>query len=246
MKKAIIIGASSGIGKALAKKLSNEGYVLGLIARREHLLKDLQKELPNKTYIKKLDITDTEIATNTFFDLINEMEDVDLVIINAGVGFSASYKSWGKDNFDWEKEKITIDTNVLAFSALAIASMHFFLKRKRGHIVGVSSIASFFGNPFSPAYSASKAYVSNYLQGLENFIFKEKKDIAITNIIPGFVDTAMAQGEKVFWKAKTSLAADQIFKAIEKKKKKAYITRRWLIVVFLLKILPNFLLKRIF
>lgn len=244
MKKAIVIGASSGIGKAIAKVLSKNDYILGLVARREELLKELQKELPNKSFIKKIDITHLD-ATNLLFELIEEMNEVDLIIVNAGTGFSTSSKDWGKEIFDWSKEKVTIDTNVTGFTALTMASYHYFLKQKKGHLVGISSIAALIPNSGSPAYSASKAFVSNYLQGLAIHAYKSKLPITITDIRPGFVDTKMAQGEGVFWLASKEKAAKQIYQAIKKKKDIAYITKRWWFIALITKSLPKFLKKKL-
>jgi len=244
MKKAIIIGASSGIGKALAKELSND-YILGLVARRENLLLDLQKNLPNKSYIKKIDITKKE-ATKLFFELINEMQEVDLIIINAGIGFSTSSKDWFKDTFDWSKEKVTIDTNVFGFTAMAMASYHYFLKKRKGHLAGISSIAGLIPNPYTPAYSASKAFISSYLQSLKIHAHRTTFPITITDIRPGFVDTKMAQGENIFWVAPQKKAVCQIYKAIKKKKELAYITKKWIIIAWIIKLIPKKLFKKIF
>lgn len=244
-KKAIIIGASSGIGKALAKVLSKKGYILGLIARREELLKELQTELPNKSFIKKIDITHPN-TTTLLFKLIKEMNNVDLIIINSGTGFSTSSKDWNKEIFDWSKEKVTIDTNVTGFTAMAMASYHYFLKQKRGHLVGISSIAALAPNWKTPAYSASKAFVSTYLQGLAIHAYKSKLSITITDIKPGFVDTKMAQGKGVFWKAPKEIAAIQIYQAIKKKKSIAYITKRWRLIAWILKCMPRYIFNRFF
>lgn len=244
MKKAIVIGASSGIGKALAKILSKNGYILGLVARREELLKELQNELPNKSFIKKIDITQSN-ATNLLFELIKEMNEVDLIIVNAGTGFYTSSKDWEKEIFDWSKEKETIDTNVTGFTAMTIASYHYFLKQKKGHLVGVSSVGAFAPNSISPAYNASKSFISNYLQGLAVHAYKSKLPITITDIRPGFVDTKMAQGKYIFWKASKEVAALQIYQAIKKKKSVAYVTKRWRLIAWILKCIPRFIYKRI-
>ncbi len=244
-KKAIIIGASSGIGKALSKVLSKNGYILGLIARREELLKDIQNELPNKSFIKKIDITQPN-AADLLFDLIKEMNEVDLIIVNAGVGYSTSSKDWEKEIFDWSKEKDTIDTNVTGFTAMTMASYHYFLKQKKGHLVGISSVAALAPNSGSPAYSASKSFVSSYLQGLYVHAYKSKLPIILTDIRPGFVDTKMAQGEGIFWKASKEVAASQIYQAIKKKKSIVYITKRWRLIAWILRCIPRSIYKRFF
>ena len=86
MKKAIVVGATSGIGKELAKILAGKGYTLGLAARRRDLLRAIQKELPAKTYISGMDIRNVDEAQKGLTDLIAEMGGVDLAIISAGIG----------------------------------------------------------------------------------------------------------------------------------------------------------------
>ena len=131
------------------------------------------------------------------------------------------------------------------FTALAVVCMNYFIQRKTGHLVGISSIASIRGSDSCPAYNASKAFMSNYLEGLRVKARKSKLDISVTDIQPGFVDTAMAQGEGLFWVASPSKAANQIFRAIQQKKKRVYITKRWAIIAWLLKVLPSCLYAKI-
>ncbi len=114
-----------------------------------------------------------------------------------------------------------------------------------GHIVGVSSIIALRGSDIVPAYSASKAFMSNYLEGLRKKAFKDKSAITVTDIRPGFVDTEMAKAEQKFWVASPTQAAEQIYSAIQRKKSYAYITRRWILIGWLLKILPNWIYYRI-
>lgn len=246
MKKAIIIGASSGIGSALAKILSENGFILGLTARREDLLNELQKNLKNRSFVKKMDITKVEASIDSFYELVKEMDGVDLVIINAGIGFASSKLDWKKEKFDWTKEKITIETNVLGFTAMTMAAYQYFLKKKKGHIVGISSIAALFPHSSCPAYSASKAFMSNYLEGIKIHAYKEGAAIHVTDIKPGFVDTAMAQRDIRFWVASPERAAKQIFVKILRKKDHAYITKRWVLVALFSKLLPRFLYRKIF
>jgi len=231
MKKAIIIGATSGIGRELAKVLSADGYIVGITGRRLHLLEQLKDELSNQASIKRMDISQKS-AVDDLQKLINEMQGIDLAVISAGTG-SIDLE------LPWKKEKETIKTNVLGFAAVANVAFHHFQQKGSGHLVGISSIAGIRGGGGAPAYSASKAFVSNYLQGLRYIIEKGKHNIVVTDIQPGFVDTAMAQGEGVFWSASPQKAAAQICKAIKKKKKHAYITKRWRLIAWALKVMPN-------
>jgi len=238
MKKVIIIGATSGIGKELAKLYSLNKYEVGLVGRRTGLLEALASELQTKSYKLTLDVTKTESAIHSIEKLIQDMHGIDLIIISAGTGHL-------NDALDWNKEKETIDTNILGFSAIANTAIQYFIKKGSGHLVGISSIASIRGSNIAPAYNASKAFMSNYLEGLRIKISKKNIPITITDIQPGLVDTAMAKGDGLFWVAPPEKAARQIYKAIKKKKKKAYITKRWAIIALLLKIMPEFVYNKL-
>lgn len=237
MKKAIVIGATSGIGKELARVLSQNGYVLGITGRRNHLLHELQTELPARSFIREIDISDSAAAVDNLNDLIAEMDGVDLFVMNAGTGFV-------DQGLPWHLEKATIDVNVSGFTAMVNVAYHHCVKRGSGHLVGVSSVAAIRGGD-APAYSASKAYVSNYLQGLRYRISKMGLPIAVTDIQPGFVDTPMAKGEGLFWVASPQKAALQIYEAISKQKKHAYITRRWRVIGWALKVIPDFIYHKL-
>jgi short-subunit dehydrogenase len=233
MKIAIVIGASSGIGRELAKTLARHDYIVGVTGRRTQLLQELQAELANKCLIRTMNIADTAAAIETLSSLIAEMGGVDLVVISAGTGHSLP-------DLQWPNEKATIDTNVLGFAAIATTAFNYFVKQGHGHLVGISSIAAIRGSRHAPAYNASKAFVCNYLEGLRHMAVKSKLPIYVTDIQPGFVDTRMAQGDRIFWRASTEKTAQQIYRAIEKKKPHAYVTRRWRLIAWVLKILPNY------
>lgn len=238
MKKALVIGASSGIGRALAIIFAENGYVVGLMARRLELLETLQKEMLVPTYIDYLDISQTEDALERVSALIEKMEGVDLFIINSGVGFL-------NPELDWYKEKQTLDVNVSGFCALAGLAYKYFSMQGKGHLVGISSIGAIRGNPYAPAYNASKAFMSNYLEGLRKKAHREKLPLVITDIKPGFVDTDMAKGEGKFWVASPETAAREIYQAIANGRKHAYITRRWCLIGWLLKLMPEWLYRRV-
>jgi short-subunit dehydrogenase len=236
--KAIIIGASSGIGKELARILSVNNYIVGLAARRINLLEELQKELPGKSYIRQIDLAQFTDAGQKFRDLIAAMGGVDLVIISSGYGdFNPQLK--------WDIEKETIDVNVAGFTLIASIAFQYFMEKGSGHLVGISSVAALRGNRSDPAYSASKAYVSNYLEGLRQRAVRSRKPICITDIKPGFVKTAMSKGNNLFWISTAEKAAGQIYGAICCKKNHAYITKRWRLIAWVMKIAPDWLYNRI-
>lgn len=232
MKRAIIIGATSGIGRELAKRLAREGYALGLVGRRTELLDSLRAELPGTTvHTLTLDVAQDAEAMAALRELIARMEGLDLCVISAGVGFLNT-------DLDWDKEADTIAINVQGFAAMANVALKHFILHRKGHLVGISSVAALRGSGAAPAYNASKAFVSNYLDGLRQKVRRLKLPIAVTDVRPGFVATAMAQGSGLFWVATPEKAAKQIAEAIRLRKNRAYITRRWALIAALLKLMP--------
>ncbi len=238
MAKAIIIGATSGIGKDLADVFLREGYTVGLAGRRIQLLHELKEKYPDRIFLKRIDVSDPEQAISLFDRLIAEMRGADVVVISSGTGFL-------NKELKWTPEKETIEVNVTGFAAIANAAMRHFLSKGSGHLAGISSIAALRGSSTAPAYSASKAFVSNYLEGMRKSAVQAGKPIRVTNIQPGYVDTDMAKGEGKFWVASSQLAAEQIYDAIRKKKKHVYVTKRWRLIAWLLKILPEFIHNKI-
>ncbi len=237
-KNAIILGATSGIGKELAKLLINDGYHVLITGRRLEKLKEIQATNPEKYQIRQQDITDIKDC-GKFFDEMNSFFDkLDLVVVNSGVG-GPNYK------LTWDIDLQTINTNVLGNTRMFQLAYNYFRAQGFGHLVGVTSIASIRGNRHVPAYFASKAFQSSYLESLWMKANRSKKDISVTNIIPGYVETKMATGN-TFWKAPLDKATKQIFTAIKRKKKKAYITKRWRFVAFLLKLAPASMVNKYF
>ncbi|TPD65911.1 SDR family NAD(P)-dependent oxidoreductase [Flavobacterium microcysteis] len=237
MKKAIIIGATSGIGKELAKILSKEGYKVGLSGRRNQLLEAIQSENPQTFEILQLDVVEIETLQEKLDDLVDKLGGLDLLVISSGTGDL-------NPMLDFNIEKITIDTNITGFTFVADWAFRYFEKQHSGHLVGITSIAGLRGNRIAPSYNATKSYQINYLEGLRQKARKSKQDITVTDIRPGFVATDMAKGEGQFWVATPEKAARQIFAAICRKKRTAYITKRWGLIALLLKILPKRMYER--
>ena len=234
MKHALIIGASSGIGKELATILVENNYFVIITGRRENLLKQIQQSKPKSYAYKKQDVTNLDSCDTLFKEVKSEFKNIDLIVYSSGVG-GTNY------NLEWELEKPTLETNVLAATKIYGLSYNLFKEQGFGHLVGISSVASIRGNRHVPAYFASKAFQASYLESLWMKANRSKSEIFVTDIQPGFVDTSMAIG-KTFWMANSKKAAQQIFTAIKKRKKKAYITKRWQLVAFVLKWVPAKLL----
>lgn len=242
----LIAGGTSGIGRALCLLYIKEGRKVAVTGRREALLKELKSFCPERIFIYPSDITALNSAA-VIERAAEDMGGIEIVIICSGVGYINAELSAGP-------EADTVKTNVLGFTDFAAAAYNYFaaaLKDRggRGALAGISSVASFRGSDLAPAYYASKAYVSNYLEGLRKKAAKNKLNAKVCTVIPGFVDTSMAQGvggdDGLFWVAPVDKAARQIALAIKKGKSIAYVTRRWHLIAWLLKLMPSFLYNKI-
>lgn len=238
-KNAIVFGATSGIGEALANLLVKEGYKVLITGRRIDKLESIQALNPAQYVVKEHDITDINATNKIFEELPSIFEKIDLIIHNAGIAVP---------NFDlsWEKDLPTLETNVLGATKVYQLAYNYFKDQGYGHLVGVSSIASIRGNRQVAAYHASKAFQASYLESLWMKAKRTKKaKIDVTNILPGYVDTDIIISD-TFWMASVDKAVNQIYAAIKNKKRKAYITKRWRLIAFVLRIAPARLLMKYF
>ena len=235
-KNAVVFGATSGIGKALAGLLVDDGYTVVITGRRKQKLDEIRQGNPERFKAVQHDVTDLESTDQLFKDLKEELGTIDLVVYSSGVA-TPNY------GLDWEKQLPTLQTNVLGAVKVFDLSYRLFHEQGYGHLVGISSVAGIRGNRHVPAYFASKAFQNNYLESLWMKAKRSKADIYVTDIAPGFVDTKMALGN-TFGVAPLDKAVRQIFKAIKRKKKKAYITRRWFCIAQLMRILPAGLIMK--
>ncbi len=236
--RAVIVGASSGIGEALAEKLAPDCEVLVLTARRLERLQTIANRLGTNVQARAMDLQQTQACVETLSHIIQEHNGVDLVVLCAGTGEL-------NPALEWSLEAPTIAVNVTGCAALAGVSMRHFAQKDQGHLVGISSIAALRGSGRAPAYNASKAFLSSYLEGMRQWARQRGcKNIVVTDIQPGFVDTAMAKGEGLFWVAPARVAAQQIYRDIQRKRRRAYVTRRWRLLAWVFQLIPGFLYER--
>ena len=231
MKNAIIIGATSGIGKELARLLVDDGFKVGITGRRTELLESLKSENPDSYFIKTFDVKDTKTAEEKLEELSSELGGLDLVILSSGTGEI-------NENLNFGIEFRTIETNVIGWTFIADWVFKYFEKQKHGHLAAISSIGGLRGNSQSTSYNATKAYQINYLEGLRQKATKLKEQIFVTDIRPGLVNTEMAKGEGLFWVMPVEKTARQIYMSIKKKKKIAYVTKRWKLIASIMKRIP--------
>jgi len=234
----IIIGATSGIGRALFEKYATNGNRIGIVGRRTHLLDELYQEHPDTTITATADITKQDEIARAIDILYSELKHIDLAIVCSGTGdINAS--------LDYAVERPTIDTNVMGWTFVVDTLYNIFEQQGHGHLVSITSAGGLRGEPMAPAYSASKAYQINYMEALRKKAYKSGNHIHITDIRPGLVNTAMAKGEGLFWVMSVEKVASQIITAIRKKMSKAYVTKRWNILAIINKNLPYALYKRL-
>ena len=182
MKRAIVIGASSGIGQEVAMLLMKEGWTVGVAARREDKLKAL-----GAAAFEPIDVT-KEDATERLQSLISRLGGMDLFFYASGIG---------KQNRELEEdiELATMQTNGLGFTRMIGEAYRYFAKQGHGHIAAITSIAGTKGLGPSPSYSATKAMQNVYLQALEQQANARGLNIHFTDIRPGFVDTPLLTGD---------------------------------------------------
>lgn len=237
-QKVIIVGATTGIGRKLAELYIQKGFKVGVTGRKLNLLNEIKEQYPEQSEYECFDVTKDENIAR-LDSLVNKLGGLDILIISSG---------WGKpsEKLDWGIDKKITDTNVNGFVEIANWAFSYFVQQGHGQLVTISSVAANRGSSYSPAYAASKSFQSSYFEGLAIKARRLKKKISITCIEPGFVNTKMAHGgDKMFWVVPVEKAARQIIRGIERKKRKVYISRRWWLIVKLMKWAPYWLYKRI-
>lgn len=212
-KRAIIVGASSGIGREVARLLLREGYDIGIAARREDRLTTLKEEMAAEGNVEVLPIDITaDDATERLEQLIQRLGGMDLYFHASGIG---------KQNRELEPdtELQTVQTNALGFIRMIGAAYRYFAEQGSGHIAAITSIAGTKGLGPAPAYSATKAMQANYLEALEQQARNRKLRIYFTDIRPGFVDTDLLSGDFRYpMMLKPEKVARQIVRAIRRKR----------------------------
>lgn len=181
-KRAIVMGASSGIGLEVAKLLMAQGWKVGVAARRIEQMKDL-----GAAAVERIDVTADE-ATEGLQRLITKLGGMDLYFHASGIG--KQNRELGEDI-----ELATLLTNGVGFTRMIGEAYRYFVKQGSGHIAAITSIAGTKGLGPAPSYSATKAMQNVYLQALEQQARSRGLDIVFTDVRPGFVDTALLAGD---------------------------------------------------
>ena len=236
-KNAIIVGASSGIGMEVAKVLLSDGWQLGIAARREDKLLELKAMAPERIKVMAIDVTQPD-AGERLLCLIDELGGMDLYFHASGIGRQ-------NRNLKADIELRTMDTNAVGFTRMIGTAYRYFAQRGEGHIAAITSIAGTKGLGPAPAYSATKALQATYLQALEQQSRQSGLRIRFTDIRPGFVDTALLNGDfKYPMLLQPAAVARDIVGSIYKRRHVRIIDLRYRILTFFWRLIPNWLWRR--
>src|SRR5262245_52356584 len=240
-KVVYITGASSGIGHAMAIEFSRSGARVGVLARREDRLRQLCEEIRAAGGIAEhaiADATDRAATHSALRALAERLGPCDVLVANAGVGASNSAA-----HLNVGDAESALRTNLLGPIYAIEAVLPEMLARRSGHLVGISSVASFKGLPGAAAYCASKAGLNAYLESLR--ITLRSKKIAVTTICPGFIRTDMtAKNTKMIWVLEPDVAARKIVRAIARRKKVYSFPKRMRWLIELTRWLPDKFMAR--
>ena len=188
MRAAIVIGATSGIGRAVAVRLAAAGYRVGIAGRREELLRELAQTDPDRYETEVLDVEDTGVCER-LEKLAERLGSPELILFCAGTGEL-------NDALDYRLEEATNWVNVSGFTRVMDWAYRYFEQRGGGCLAAITSVMGLRGSRTAPSYAASKAYQINYLEGLRQKAFHQKLPIRIVDLRPGSVRTAYLQGDR--------------------------------------------------
>jgi short-subunit dehydrogenase len=242
-KRAILVGASSGIGAALARRLAHEGYTVACLARRADLLQVLCDDINQASGETRAvpythDTTNYKVIPQLFKDIVTDFGGLDLFVYCAGISLPV-----GLNNFDFEKDRATTEANYIGALAWFNPVAEMFQALKKGQIVGISSVAGERGRVGNPSYNASKAALSCYLEALRNRL--TRLGVHVLTVKPGFVQTDMVKSAKgTFWVISPEQAADDIWNGIRRHKQDIYIPARWRLVMFIIRNIPSVIFRR--
>ena len=236
-RTAIIVGASSGIGREVAKLLLADGWRLGIAARREEPLLELKADNPGQVEVMTIDVTNPD-AGEHLQNLIKRLGGMDLYFHASGIG---------KQNRTLEEsiELDTMETNAVGFTRMIGTAYRYFADRGAGHIAAITSIAGTKGLGPAPAYSATKALQATYLQSLEQQACQRNLGIRFTDIRPGFVDTALLKDSFPYpMVMRPDSVARDIVRSIYRHRHVRVIDFRYRILTFFWRLIPRPLWRR--
>ncbi len=239
---AVVVGAASGLGAALARRLAREGYLVALIAPRADLLNAVAEDIKSKggracVYVH--DVTHYDEVPAVFQTILRDLGRIDLIAYVAGVMAPP-----GAPDFNFEQDRIIMEVNVLGAMAWLNQAAVLFERIGRGSIVGISSVAGDRGRVANLSYNTSKAALTTFLEALRNRL--TRKGVHVLTVKPGMMNTDLLKGVKrTLWVISPEQAADDIWKAIKGRKQQIYTSARWGPFMFILRNIPSFIFRKL-
>jgi short-subunit dehydrogenase len=244
--RAVIVGASSGIGAALARRLAAEGYLVAALARSKSELETVCAQInaatPGETraLAYEHDVTAFDLIPAMFQQLMKDLGGIDVLVYCAGVMPRPE-----PDEFSFEKDKLMMDTNLLGAVAWLGQGVTLFQRMGGGKLVGISSVSGDRGRVLNPAYNASKAGMDTYLEALRNRLTRH--GVHVLTVKPGFVETDMLKNSPTSHPGKITPdeCAAGIWKAMRGRKQLVYIPWYWRWIMLIVKLIPSFIFRRL-
>jgi short-subunit dehydrogenase len=244
MKRVVIVGATDGLGRELATVYASRGFWVALLGRNASklsaLVAELSKRFPDATVAGVVcDVLDSSRIEPAFREAIAAIGHCDLFIYVAGVMHATDGVTSVPD-----EDAETFEVNTVAAARMLGLAANYFREARRGHLAAISSIAGDRGRKGNPAYTASKAGLTKFLEGLRGRLFPF--GVTVSTVKPGYVATKMAAGKPgQFWVCPADEAARIIADRLEKKHEVFYVYRRWALLGIALRLVPGWLFKRI-
>lgn len=241
---ALVIGASSGIGEAIARRLAADGAKVAVVARREKELLRVAEEInaaagSDVSLAVAHDVRAVDDVPGLVREIARRLGGLDLVVFSAGV-----MPNVAGDEYDTDKDRLMIEVNVIGAMAWLNPVADRMARLGRGTIVGIGSVAGDRGRSGNPGYCASKAAFHTYLEALRNRVAVQ--GVKVVTIKPGFVDTAMTRGkEKLFWVISPDRAAEIILSKARRGVVTAYVPARWRAVMTIIRAIPSAIFSRL-
>lgn len=243
-RKAIVVGASSGIGAALVQEMARQGTIVAALARSSDRLEGVCRAAneaagERRAFPYTHDVTKFDEVPDLFGRIVQDLDGLDLIVYVAGVQPPVA-----PDEYNFDKDAAMVGVNLLGAMAWLNEAAQRFDQARGGQIAAISSIAGDRGRAAFPGYHASKGGLSIYLESLRNRL--SRRGVTVTTVKPGFVDTALLENaEKTFWVISPEEAARQIVEAIDQKKQGVYVPGRWRWVSLVIQLIPSFLFRRL-
>jgi short-subunit dehydrogenase len=243
-RRAIVVGASSGIGAAIARQLACEGTIVAIVARRAERLELLADSISaagsiSKPLVYPCDVRDVDASRNLFAEIVRDLEGLDLIVYSSGVMPRGAHTG-----FPTDEDVAAIETNFTGAVVWLNAAAEYFQVQGHGTIAGIGSVAGDRGRGGNPIYNASKAALATYLEALRNRL--AGKGVTVVTIKPGFIRTDMIGSRRVFPPASgVDDAARLILAAARAGKRVAYVPPWWRWIALLLKAMPSVVMERL-